>query len=195
MATTARERVVWEGAKALRRFLVPIASLEPFPGNPRRGDVDAIRASLRRFGQVLPVLVDPALAADGRTRIVARHHLTLAAIEEGWTHVAALAHEFASEDEARAFMVADNRVHDLGPGYDFELLLAQLDAIHSTVGLDGTGFGEGSFAEINAEIERLAARLAAPDAFAVLDPEGLAVEHRCPSCGYEWSGVAAPGAE
>ena len=37
--------------------LVPIASLAPYGDNPRRGDVAAIRASLRENGQYRPLVV------------------------------------------------------------------------------------------------------------------------------------------
>lgn len=127
---------VWRGAKALEPFLVPIDELEPFPGNPRRGDRDSVRASLRRFGQVRPILT----AAENAKRIVAGHHLALGATDEGWTHIAAIPNEFASEEEARAYLLADNRTHDLG-GYADDLLLEQLDAARKT-GLAGTGYSE-----------------------------------------------------
>lgn len=146
--TTATE-VVWHGAGALAAFLVPIADLEPFPGNPRRGDVDAVRASLRRFGQVRPILT----AAENASRIVAGHHLVLAATADGWTHVAAIANEFDNEEEARAYLLADNRTSDLG-AYRDDLLLEQLDAARKTAGLEGTGYSEAFVAELDAELKK-----------------------------------------
>lgn len=140
-----KKGVVWQGAKTLEGFLVPIADLEPFPGNPRRGDLDSVRASLRRFGQTRPILTDAELA----TRIVAGHHLVLGAEAEDWTHIAAIPNEFANEDEARAFLLADNRTHDLG-GYRDDLLLEQLDAARKTVGLEGTGYSEAFVADLDA---------------------------------------------
>lgn len=137
--------VVWHGAKALEPFLVPITDLEPFPGNPRRGDIAAIRASLQRFGQVKPILV------DGK-RIVAHHHVRIAAQEEGWTHIAAIPNEFANEDEARAYLLADNRTSDLG-AYRDDLLLEQLDAARKTVGLEGTGYSEAFVADLDARLK------------------------------------------
>lgn len=135
---------VWQGAKALERFLVPIGDLEPWPGNARRGDVATIRALLRRFGQVKPILVYQG-------RIVAGHHVVIAATEEGWTHVAALEHEFASLEEARAFLLGDNRSSDLS-GYEDELLLEQLKAAQE-VGLEGTGFSEAFVADLDARLK------------------------------------------
>lgn len=142
--TEVGPEVLWKGAPALRPFLVPLEDFESFPGNPRRGAVADLRASLRRFGQVLPALIDPTLGADGKQRLVARHHLAIAAAEEGWTHLAAIPNEFESEDEARAYLVADNRLPELG-GYDDVALSAQLAALRD---LEGTGYTDADRVEL-----------------------------------------------
>lgn len=135
---------VWNGPPVLRPFLVALDDLEAFPGNPRRGDVARLRESLRRFGQVLPALADPRLADGERMRLVARHHLALAAREEGWTHIAVVANEFADEEEARAYLLADNHLGELG-GYDQEALVDQLAALRD---FSGTGYSEEDRQEI-----------------------------------------------
>jgi ParB-like chromosome segregation protein Spo0J len=99
--------VVWNGPEALRELLVPLAALERHPQNPRRGRVHEIAESLGRFGQVRPVL------AHGH-RIVAGNHTYLAAADLGWTHVAVVQHTFADDQEARAYLLADNRLPELG---------------------------------------------------------------------------------
>lgn len=142
---------VWRGPEALRPFLLPLDALEPFPGNPRRGDVENLRESLREFGQLFTVLVDPALGDGGRRRIVARHHLVEAAREEGWTHVAVLENEFENEEQARKFLVGDNRSGQLG-GFDEDLLFAQLEAIRD---LRGTGYTENDRDELGARLAQM----------------------------------------
>ena len=42
----------------LDALVVPIAGLEPYPANPRRGRVDVVRESLRRHGQYRPIVVN-----------------------------------------------------------------------------------------------------------------------------------------
>jgi DNA methylase/ParB-like nuclease family protein len=120
---------IWGGVDGLRRLLVPLDSLEPWPDNPRRGDVEAIRHSLERFGQLKPIVTQGS-------RIVAGHHIVLAALECGWTHVAALDGQFADDETARAFLLADNRTAELGT-IDEEALAVQLAALRS---FDGTGY-------------------------------------------------------
>src|SRR3989442_2624593 len=44
-------------APQLRALAVPIDSVSLHPRNPRRGDVAAVRASLERFGQRKPIVV------------------------------------------------------------------------------------------------------------------------------------------
>lgn len=189
----ARPKIVWRGASSLRRGLVAVADLQPDPDNPRRGNVEAVAGSLRRFGQARPVVVDAAQPA----RIVAGHHIRLAAIELGWTHVAVQRVEFAGDDERRAFMLADNRTHDLGD-YDAELLLAQVRRVGTSEnGLDGTGFGsiDLRLLERDVEIASRAAQAQPPEHFPDLDPDELKTDYRCPSCAYEWSGNPKPGGD
>lgn len=145
MATTKR---VWKGGAQLRRLLVPIDSLEPFPGNPRQGDVGELVRSLKRFGQVKPILVDGS-------RIIAGHHVRLATIELGWTHIAVVQNEFQDEAEQRAYLMADNRLGDLG-GYDTELMMAQLRAL-AEGDLAGTGYDTTTLDEALAKLREMAA--------------------------------------
>jgi ParB-like chromosome segregation protein Spo0J len=166
-APAAVEDVVWEGAEALRPFLVPIDTLEPFPGNPRRGDTEKLRGSLRRFGQPRPILTD-----KGGARIVAGHHVVQAAAAEGWTHVAAIPNEFETEEDARAFLLADNRLHDLGPGYDTEALYASLRALTDAneALLDGTGYDPSYLAKLEGDLEALRQAALDPSVPPVPDP-------------------------
>lgn len=156
---------VWTGAASLKRDLVAIDTLEPFDGNPRRGDVEALRASLRRFGQVRSVLVDG-------TRLIAGHHIVAAAKLEGFTHVAATQHEFADEDERRAYLIADNRLATLGD-IDDALLVEQLKALAEVDGLLGTGYSTD-------DLDAALAALRSLDTEPIIDAERGKREHRDP---------------
>ena len=184
MSDVAVESIEWRGVEALRPFLVGLHELEPFPGNPRHGNVEAIRDSLGRFGQLKPIVV------DGR-RIVAGHHIVQAAQDLGWEQVAAVDHEFASENEQRAFLLADNRTSELG-WFDTDALLEQLKAIDD---LHGTGYDDDYIAslrnyvaELNPEIGSLdvdAAALArAAQGMGPATGGRTLVEAMCPACGH-----------
>lgn len=180
---------IWRGAEALRPFLIPIDSLEPFPGNPRRGDVRLVADSLIRFGQTRAVLTQ---APEG-TRIVAGHHVVEGARLLGWTHVAAIPSEFASDDEARAYLLADNGVHDKG-SYDAEALLEQLRAVQEAATLDGTGYSPQDLQALERQLAAAAAAATPPPEFPEIDPNDLHVDYQCPNCRYGWSGSPRPAA-
>lgn len=138
--------IVWRGVPVLEPFLVPITTLEPFPDNPRRGDSARTAESLRRFGQLKPIVTDG-------NRIVAGHHVVQGATSEGWTHIAAVSHGFADEDEQRAFMLADNRASDFS-FYDEELLVRHLNLLAENDSLAGTGYSGDDIDEMLAGLHR-----------------------------------------
>lgn len=124
--------IVWFGPEKLREHLRPITDLNRHPANPRRGQVSLIAESLARFGQVRPLLLDDHV-------IVAGNHTYLAATELGWTHVAAVPNEWADSGEAAAYLLADNRLPELGD-YDREILLAHLEDVATAGTWEGTGY-------------------------------------------------------
>lgn len=130
MSATA---VDWKGAPDLEPFLRPVGELHTHPRNPKRGDVGEITKSLERFGQVRMILA----LADGT--IVAGNHTYLAAVRLGWSRVAVVPHEFKTEEEARAYLVADNRLGERGE-YDKAELRAHLEEIEQLDSWGGTGF-------------------------------------------------------
>lgn len=132
-------------APTLKRLAVKIDDLQPHPRNARRGDVSAILASLRRFGQVRPIVVQ---ASTGY--VVAGNHVLAAMREAGEPKVAAVRVEL-TDDDALAYLVADNRTAEVG-GYDDPGLTAVLDELRSRGLLDGTGFDD---AEVEARLEAL----------------------------------------
>ncbi len=142
--------MTWEGSDSLRPYLVAADGLRPHPRNPRRGKVTEIMKSLERFGQTRPILTNAA------GTVVAGNHTMLAARELGWTHVAAVTEEFATETEELAYLLADNRTSDLGD-YDQEELRNLLRAEHETGRLEGTGYTEDDLHDLWEESDRQAA--------------------------------------
>jgi hypothetical protein len=133
----------WAGAEALRRQLVPIDDVKPHPGNPRRGAVDEIANSMIRFGQLRPILLD----ADGT--IIAGNHTWKAAKELGWSHIAAIPNDFSSPAEAAAYLLADNRLADLGD-YERAELTNLLTEVEESGSWDGTGYTPDDLAHMRA---------------------------------------------
>ena len=90
---------------------MPVDSMIPLEGNPRRGDVDAIAASYSEFGQLKPIVVRDN--GDGRYTVIAGNHQLEAAKSLGWDKIAAVVIQ-ADKDRALAYALADNRTMELG---------------------------------------------------------------------------------
>jgi ParB-like chromosome segregation protein Spo0J len=101
----------------LRVEVVSLDDLSPDPANARKHsarNVDAIRASLRRFGQQAPLVVGPdGVLVAGSGRLAAMR-------EEGWTHAAVVRTDLEGAERI-AFAIADNRTAELAD-WDHEVL-------------------------------------------------------------------------
>ena len=88
---------------------IAVADLSLDPSNVRkhsRRNLDAIKASLRKFGQQKPIVV------DAKGIVLAGNGTLTAAKELGWTEIQATRTELAGV-EATAFAIADNRTAEL----------------------------------------------------------------------------------
>ena len=126
---------------ALQSLAVPLSSVELHPRNPRVGDVEAVAASLRRFGQQKAIVVQASTHY-----VIAGNHLVRAARALGWTEIAANVVEL-DDAAATAFMLADNRTSDLG-GYDDALLAAILAEGAAAGNLAATGYDADAVAAL-----------------------------------------------
>ncbi len=90
---------------------VPITSVQPYPGNARRGNHDKISAGLRAHGQYKPLLVQ---ASTGY--ILVGNNTWLCMRDLGWTEAAVQKIDIPDQ-RARELLLHDNRSSDLA-GYD-----------------------------------------------------------------------------
>jgi ParB-like chromosome segregation protein Spo0J len=104
-----------------------------WPGNPRQGDVGALSESFRRFGQQKPVVVQ-----ESSRQVAAGNHAIDAMEALRWTHGAGVMSPLSDED-ARAYLIADNRTAELGT-YDEEALGIMLKKLAQEGNLRGTGY-------------------------------------------------------
>lgn len=105
-------------AAAIAGLAVPIASVQFDPQNARRHparNLEAIQASLTRYGQLKPIVVRAGL----RT-IVAGNGTLAAALALGWQRIAVVVQEM-TDAEAAGFGLADNRTAELAE-WDFEMV-------------------------------------------------------------------------
>lgn len=102
-------------------------------------NIDAIRASLRQFGQRRAIIV------DRNNVIVAGNGTFTAAQAEGMDHIEVVVFP-GTPAEARAYAIADNRTADLAE-WDYAILLEQVNAIEPHL-LDAIGFDPDELANI-----------------------------------------------
>jgi DNA modification methylase len=119
---------------------LPIDSLVPDPNNPRkhsREQVAAIARSLEAFGFNAPILLDK------NNRIIAGHGRFEAAKILGLTEVPVIRLEHLSEQQAKAYMLADNKLTDRSSWDDRKLatVLKELTDIALDFEIESTGFG------------------------------------------------------
>lgn len=114
---------------------LPVDKLSKDPANARKHsqkNIDAIIASLRRFGQQKPIVVD-------KSNVVRAGNGTLEAARQlGWETIAAVQSELVGADMS-AYAIADNRTSELAE-WDDEVLKATLegfdDALREAAGFD-----------------------------------------------------------
>ncbi len=131
---------------AIRR--VPIADLAPDPSNARlhpEPNLDAIVASLRRFGQAEPLVVQ-----KGTHRVIAGHGRLLAMRKLGWTECDVVEIEVTSLD-ATALGIALNRTAELA-AWDEGVLARLLLELRNENSLDGVGYSEKEIDALLAEL-------------------------------------------
>jgi ParB-like chromosome segregation protein Spo0J len=146
---------------------VPTASLVPYAKNAKKHDaaqVAAIAGSIREFGFNNPVLID---ADNG---IIAGHGRTLAAHQLGLATVPCLRLTHLTDSQRRAYILADNRLAEIGGGWDSDMLAAELEALAAEgVAMEDLGFDADALEKISSLEEKDDTSIdSLPEAFEVI---------------------------
>lgn len=149
---------------------INIEDLKPYENNPRINDeaVKYVAESIEEFGFKVPIVVDQDYV------IVAGHTRWRAAKELGLATVPCVIADDLTEDQLRAFRLADNKVSEYST-WDIEKLEIEMSELE--IDMEPFGF--------------------------IVEPEPVAKEnepketeptestrktHVCPKCGHEWEG-------
>lgn len=183
-APTQDDQTVRVAAEQL--LTLPIDELVPYPNNARvhgKKQIAQIRASLREFGFVTPVLI------DFDNNIIAGHGRVEAARAEGMTEVPCVLISSLTEAQRKAYILADNRLSETG-AWDPETLkmeMAGLEALRFDTSV--IGFDKKALREIHVD----AYTRAAPGQGPAVEAEAPAKERPpakhtvcCPQCGCEF---------
>ena len=124
---------------------VKLSTLKHHPDNPRRGNVEAIRESLRVNGVFRPIVV------SRKTRhVLAGNHTLKAARAESLDALPVVWLDDLTPAQERKVLLADNRTSDLGD-YDNDLLGAILGQMRAEDELLGTGYSDADVEALLAE--------------------------------------------
>ena len=125
--------------------LVPTDKLIPYVNNARTHSaeqVNKLRASLREFGFINPVIVDKDL------NVIAGHGRILAAKEEKIPEVPCVYVDYLTEAQKKAYILADNRMA-MDAGWDEELLRVEIEALQAEAfDVSLTGFDEKEISDL-----------------------------------------------
>ncbi|KAB7850135.1 pyridoxal-phosphate dependent enzyme [Streptomyces mobaraensis] len=124
------------GTRYLHTDQIPLDQLTPYPGNAKRGDVEAIRASLRKNGQYRSLVVRHI--ENGPLIVLAGNHTMRALAAEGAEEARCEIVE-CDDATARRINLADNKLAELGD-YDDRALLDLLDGLGKDY--EGTGYSD-----------------------------------------------------
>jgi site-specific DNA-methyltransferase (adenine-specific) len=102
----------------------PMKDIKPYERNPRKNKraIAAVKRSIQEFGFRVPIII------DGSGVIVAGHSRYQAAKELGFTSLPTLVADDLTDEQVKAFRIADNRTVDFAD-WDAELLNAELHDI------------------------------------------------------------------
>lgn len=127
--------------------MIKIENLKPYENNPRFNDdaVEYVAKSIKEFGFKVPMVIDKDNV------IVAGHTRFKASLELGLKEVPCIIADDLSDEQIKAFRLADNKVSD----YFIWNNMALLDELESLKGLDiFTGFDESeNFEDILDELD------------------------------------------
>lgn len=144
---------------------LPLATLRRAPRNPKGHDLGALHQAYQRFGYVAPMIVD---ARNGQ--LVAGHGRLDALLQrkaekrdppefidigpDGDWLVPVRIVPFKSDAEAEAYLLADNRLVELG-GQDNDRLAELLKDLAAGPGLQGTGYDRDDLDDLLKELGKL----------------------------------------
>ena len=176
---------------------LPISELVYYVKNPRKNDtaVGAVAKSIEEFGFKIPILI------DDNNEIIAGHTRLKAAQSLELEKVPVIRVSDLTPEQIKAFRIADNKLGEISE-WDKDLLVSELsDLKQFDFDLDLTGFNEFEISSMLPDfIDNSSADGSIygggitggspPEDFPSYDDD-IPTEHRCPKCGYEWSGKSA----
>lgn len=137
----AKSHEITRGANSLKLsadkiVMLPVSEVRPYEKNPRKNAdaVKFVKASIEQFGFKVPIII------DSNRVIVCGHTRLLAAKSLGMSEVPCIMADDLTDDQIRAFRLADNKVGEFAE-WDMDMLCDELDSIAEACDIDMGEFG------------------------------------------------------
>lgn len=150
-------------AEKVRVVLTPLSKITEADRNVKDHDIGAIHESMNRFGFTSPLLMNEAtqklVAGHGRVEALRQKKQfgedppkNIEVNENDWLVPIIRGVYFDNEEEAQAYLLADNRLTELG-GWNTTALVEELQKLAESSSLEGTGFDDADLDALMKEYE------------------------------------------
>ena len=161
---------------------IPTDKLIPYARNSKRHEpaqISKLCGSIREFGFNNPVLIDKD------NGIIAGHGRVLAAQQLGLADVPCIRLGHLTDNQRKAYILADNKLAEIGGGWDQEMLGLELAELREAdFNLDLAGFNDD---EIEAALNPPERNNEAPESSGgEIDVDAMEMGCACPKCGFEF---------
>jgi len=159
------------------------SDLIPYARNAKKHEpaqISKLCGSIKEFGFTNPVLIDKD------NGIIAGHGRVLAAQSLALESVPCIRLGHLTDTQRRAYILADNRLAEIGGGWDEEMLKLELaDFRELDVDFDCLGF-DADMIEEKLNPPEPVPSIVPESSTQEIDVDSFNMEHRCPRCGFEF---------
>lgn len=150
-----------------------LKDIKPYKNNAKKHSakqIEVLANSIKQFGFKSVILIDK------NNTVVAGHGRCLAAKKAGLKEIPCVYVDDLTEDEIKAFRLADNKTAE--SEWDYDLLDAEInDLLESEIDMSNFGFDE--LFEFEPKTKKV-------EFEAVDNSNNIKTKNKCPRCGYEW---------
>lgn len=128
--------------------MMKTADIIPYENNPRKNDgaVEAVANSIKEFGFRSPIIV------DSENVIIAGHTRLRAAESLGIEEVPVIIADDLTEEQVRAFRIADNKTGELAT-WDMDALAEEIKDLIPDIDMTEFGFGDFEITMLTEDLE------------------------------------------
>lgn len=143
---------------------LPLSEIRRLAENPKDHDIGELHGSMDRFGYTAPMTIDERsgnlVAGYGRLETLEQKKAggesppNRIVMEDGeWKAPVIRGISFNSDAELRAYVIADNRLTELG-GWKQDVLVSELARLYENDTLDGTGFDAEDLDRLSRDLQQ-----------------------------------------